>query len=81
MKSGICPKCERSEVYVDTPWIANSHGIGVTLAFPPIATDLLVCVNCGYLEFYLAKDSDAEKISNKFKKVDGGELHKNVTGS
>ncbi len=71
MKSGVCPKCGRDEVYVDNPWMQTTHGIDVMLlAIPPIYTDLLVCVNCGYLEFYLAKDGDAEKIAKKFQKVD-----------
>ncbi len=71
MKSGICPKCGKNEVYVDNPWMPTTHEIGVMIAIPPICTDLLVCVNCGYIELYLAKDGDAEKIAKKCQKVGG----------
>lgn len=68
MKSGICPKCNSKEIYGD---LNHPHGIQVQkFAFTPVNTILLVCANCGYLEFYVENDSDLEKIKKKFRKVE-----------
>ena len=68
MKSGICPKCKSMEIYGD---INHPHGIQVEkLAFRPINTILLVCADCGYLEFYIENEKDLEKIREKLSKVE-----------
>ena len=68
MKNGICPKCESKEVYGD---VNNPHGISVDkLAFSPMNTILLVCADCGYLEFYVENEKDLEKIKKRFGKVE-----------
>ena len=68
MKSGICPKCGKSEVRGD---LSTSHGISVDrMAFPRINTILLVCTNCGFLEFYVEDENDLARIKTKFQKVE-----------
>ena len=68
MKSGICPKCESREVYGNGDW---SHGIGVDrMAIFPMNTILLVCADCGYLEFYVENEKDLVKIKKKFQKIE-----------
>jgi predicted nucleic-acid-binding Zn-ribbon protein len=68
MKSGICPKCGEKEVYGDH---AKSHGISVFwTAIIPTETILLVCANCGYLEFYIENEKDLEKVKKNFQKIE-----------
>lgn len=68
MKSGICPKCRSTEVYGDTN---HPHGITFEMwTINPMNTILLVCADCGYLEFYIENEKDLEKIKNKFGKVE-----------
>lgn len=68
MKSGFCPKCQSSEVYGD---INHPHGIHVErMAFIQMHTILLVCADCGYLEFYIENEKDLEKVKKRFRKVE-----------
>jgi predicted nucleic-acid-binding Zn-ribbon protein len=68
MKSGVCPKCGSSEVFGDT---GNTHGISVSAwAFPQLATVLLVCAECGYLEFYVEDEEKLAKLKEKLRKVE-----------
>ncbi len=68
MKSGICPKCSSSAIYGD---IKNPHGIVVDrMKILPMNTILLVCADCGYLEFYVENEQDLEKIRKKCSKVE-----------
>ena len=47
------------------------HGIEVDkMAITRIDTIRLVCVNCGYVEFYVENEKDLEKINKKFRKVE-----------
>jgi predicted nucleic-acid-binding Zn-ribbon protein len=68
MKDGICPKCGAKEVYGDH---ANPHGLRViwTAILPP-DTILLVCAECGYLEFYVEHEKDLAKIKKNFQKIE-----------
>ncbi len=68
MKSGVCPKCSSTEIYGDTN---NPHGIVVDKGkILPMNTILLVCADCGYLEFYVENENDLERIKKKFRKVE-----------
>ena len=68
MKSGICPKCGSSQVFGNT---GNPHGISVNAwALPPLNTILLVCTECGYLEFYVEDEAKLTKLREKFGKVE-----------
>lgn len=66
MKDGICPKCESDSVYISR---RETHGVHVPVSWTEVFTNLYVCANCGYLEFYVESESDLEKIPQKLKKV------------
>ena len=65
MKSGICPKCKSEEVYVDS---SARHGVIVPISTYH-QTDLYVCADCGYLEYYALTGFDLQKVREKFRKV------------
>jgi predicted nucleic-acid-binding Zn-ribbon protein len=68
MKSGICPKCGSTKIYGNT---GNPHGIVVDRwAFPQLSTILLVCTDCGFLEFYVEDEAKLAKLREKFGKVE-----------
>ena len=68
MKSGICPKCGSSEIRGNT---GNPHGIVVDIwAIPHVNTILLVCTECGYMEFYVEDEAKLAKLREKFGKVE-----------
>ncbi len=68
MKDGICPKCRSTKIYGD---VNSPHGIAVDkMAFLPMNTILLVCADCGYLEFYVENEKDLETIKKKFRMVE-----------
>ncbi len=68
MKSGVCPKCGSSEVYGN---VRGSHGINVDAwAIPRLNTILLVCTECGYLEFYVEDETKLTELREKFAKVE-----------
>ena len=68
MKSGICPKCNSEEVYVDS---TNRHGIVIPIqSFAIHPTHLYICADCGYLEFYAQTGFDLQKVKEKFRKVE-----------
>lgn len=66
MKNGICPKCNKEEVFIS---IQDTHGIHIPMGLNEVFTELYVCGNCGFIETYIQYKSDLEKISGKFKKV------------
>ncbi|MEO8574691.1 MAG: hypothetical protein ABI481_12035 [Pyrinomonadaceae bacterium] len=68
MKSGTCPKCHGTEIYGNT---GNPHGIVVDIwTVPWLKTILLVCTDCGYLEFYVEDEAKLAKLKEKFGKVE-----------
>ena len=67
MKSGVCPKCNSEEVYLDG---SGRHGITVPISLMNVhQTVLYVCAICGYLEFYAQTGFDLQKVKEKFQKV------------
>lgn len=65
MKKGICPKCGEQEVYLSS---TETHGIHVPLSMFTF-TELYVCANCGYLEFYVQHKKDLAEVPKKIRKV------------
>ena len=72
MKKGTCPKCNSKEVYNSLKTIAgvnNSNTIPITgLSYAKLNN--YVCINCGYVESYIAKEKDLEKIKQKWPHID-----------
>jgi predicted nucleic-acid-binding Zn-ribbon protein len=72
MKSGVCPKCKSEEVYVDN---GIRHGIVVPIhALSVHPTELYVCANCGFLEFYAHTEYDLSLVKERFRKVKAKEF-------
>ena len=73
MKEGKCPKCNADNVYCGVevypksgPFGSNSIPISITSI---AALDNYVCVECGYLERYIAEDEKLQQIADKWRKV------------
>ena len=73
MKDGICPKCGSSNVRsgVDVIMKGGGHGantIPIT-AFTSARLDNYVCVDCGFVESYVADQEKLDKIIEKWPRV------------
>ncbi len=73
MKEGKCPKCNSDNVYSGVevypksgPFGSNSIPISITSI---AALDNYVCVECGYLERYVAETEKLHEIADKWQKV------------
>ena len=69
MKSGICPKCESTRNLRRFECIRTELKL-IKWRLRRMNTILLVCADCGYLEFYVENEKDLEKIKKKFRKVE-----------
>ena len=70
MLDGICPKCGSTEVYAGTN-LGYKSGSNYSNTIPitfwhTAALDNYVCGQCGYVESYIAKDSDLARIREKW---------------
>lgn len=74
MKKGTCPKCQSKDVHSGSnvsmkSGFNNSNTIPIT-GLSSAALDNYVCIRCGYLESYIAKSKDLERIEKKWSPVD-----------
>lgn len=74
MKDGKCPKCSADEVYCGKdvqlkvgPFGSNSIPVSLTSI---ASLDNYVCIQCGYVESYVAESSKLKEIFTKWDKVD-----------
>ncbi|MBN1638837.1 MAG: hypothetical protein JW866_07710 [Ignavibacteriales bacterium] len=72
MKKGKCPKCGSSNIYEGTKvkMKGGSHGsnsIPIT-SWSAAPLDNYVCIDCGYVESYIANKEKLEKIKEKWPK-------------
>lgn len=62
MKSGICPKCQSENVYVNNEDVLHqrgeSYGIQLFLDNSLFKLNVYLCENCGYIEIYSDNLSD-----------------------
>ncbi len=69
MKNNICPKCGKQEIYYkQNSGSETIHNIPIT-GFSYGAISYYVCINCGYMEFYLERQKDLDKIAKKWKQI------------
>ncbi len=73
MKSGVCPKCKSANVYDGsgvpfTKGASSQYAIKVSAA-SAAALDRYVCVDCGYVEGYVASTSKLKTISETWPRV------------
>ena len=73
MKQGKCPKCGSEEVYVGIDVLPKSGPFGsnsIPVSIVSIAAlDNYVCMDCGYLERYIAESEKLTEIAKKWPKV------------
>lgn len=73
MKSGVCPKCKSTNVFDGSgiPFKKGSYAqyaIKISAAFAA-ALDRYVCVDCGYVESYVAHASKLKTIAETWPRV------------
>ena len=65
MKSGICPKCQSQNVYVNNGDVLRQrgevYGIQLSLDSSLFKLNVYLCENCGYVEIYSDNLSDERK--------------------
>ena len=76
MRNGQCPKCGSAEVYsgANLPNKRGSYGVNTIpikgLFAPSMATlDNYVCINCGYVESYIADPRKLEEIAATWDRI------------
>jgi predicted nucleic-acid-binding Zn-ribbon protein len=71
LKQGKCPKCNSQEIYAGIDVLPKSGPFGsnsIPVSIVSIAAlDNYVCVQCGYLERYIADTEKLKEISQKWK--------------
>ena len=77
MKNGKCPKCGSVEIYVardlplkSGPFGSNSIPIGLTSM---AALDNYVCVDCGFVERYVADEEKLKEIAKRWYHIKAAE--------
>ena len=73
MKSGVCPKCKSPNVHDGSAvplkkGASSQYALKVSVA-SAAALDRYVCVDCGYVESYVADTSMLERISHEWPRV------------
>jgi predicted nucleic-acid-binding Zn-ribbon protein len=70
MKKGVCLKCGSRNVYSAEQGVftRTHHGVPIT-AWTTASLTYYVCVDCGYVEHYIADPSSLTKITQKWNKV------------
>ncbi|MEW6670595.1 MAG: hypothetical protein AB1427_02775 [Thermodesulfobacteriota bacterium] len=73
MKENKCPKCGSTDIYAGTdvypksgPFTSNSIPVSLTSI---AALDNYVCIQCGYVESYVAEADKLKEISKKWARV------------
>lgn len=70
MKNRICPKCDGNEIYTNAGVTKlNQNRMSIDVWAAPVMLDVHMCMNCGYLEYYVARPMDREKAARKWAKV------------
>lgn len=77
-KTGICPKCNSTEVYYEMLKRSQRNPIFIS-TFGIVRFDLYACVDCGYIEEYIADEFARDKdkmdiIRSKWNKSNNFEL-------
>ncbi|MCB0476740.1 MAG: hypothetical protein KDC84_01160 [Crocinitomicaceae bacterium] len=76
MKTGICPKCQSTEIYTDgSPKRGDRSSIPIS-NWKKFFIDTYACYDCGYIEEYiesknLKDQAKMERAKQEWKKVNG----------
>ncbi|HET7080695.1 MAG TPA: zinc ribbon domain-containing protein [Chloroflexia bacterium] len=66
MKDGQCPKCGSHEVHVRRENIGSNLRTGTV---NEARLDAYICINCGYIEYYLSDKEKLRQIAEKWPQV------------
>jgi predicted nucleic-acid-binding Zn-ribbon protein len=74
MKSGQCPKCKSSNVFMNEGGLSLGGHSGAVMIFTdgvgtPATCDNYVCADCGYFENYIVGEAGLKDVRTKWKKV------------
>lgn len=71
MKSGTCPKCNSTEVYVKNGGLQQGYVVAFGFANTAhVTTDDYICLNCGYFEQYIPQAREKlEQIASRWKRA------------
>lgn len=73
MKTGHCPKCGSHDVYRSDASPKSSDRVtlreGTFAGQDASCVTRFVCVNCGYLEYYLLEEADRNAIERSWEQV------------
>ena len=73
MKTGVCPKCQSTEIYsgADIPLKKGPFGSNaIPVSMTSIAAlDNYVCADCGYVESYVGEREKLKEIHRKWERV------------
>ena len=70
MKNKICPKCNASEIYTNmSNRLMGRNRLYVDIWAGEVPLNVYMCMNCGYLEYYVARREQREKVARRWPKV------------
>lgn len=73
LKNGICPKCASYEIYHSNASPRSSDRVtlreGTFAGQDASSITRLICVKCGYLEYYLLDEGDRHAIEESWERV------------
>jgi hypothetical protein len=74
MKSGQCPKCKSTNVYMNQNGLSLGGNSGAVSIFTngtrePAACDNYICADCGYFENHILGKNGLDEVRKNWKKV------------
>ncbi len=76
MKNGVCPRCHAQEVYSSAN-IRYKTGNSSTIPLSflrSIPLDNYVCINCGYVESYVADQDMLSRVKDIWTRIEPGPI-------
>lgn len=69
MKRGICPKCGSKAIYKNERWLGEYRTMMQLGWLSQAKLADYICVECGFIESYLARPKDARKVARRCTRV------------
>lgn len=62
-----CPKCESTNIYTNVgARLINRSVLSIDTWTTPAPLGVYMCMGCGYLEYYVVRPEDREKVARKW---------------